>query len=82
MTSTRLKILFWIQRYCEEKGYSPTLRELCVAFHWSSPNAAKQYLDGLAKAGMVRRQERIARTLTLTPAGLDVLERHTAGLTQ
>jgi repressor LexA len=75
MTSTRLKILFWVQRYCDETGYSPTLRELCLAFRWSSPNAAKHYVDGLARAGLVRREERTARTLTVTQAGLDVLER-------
>lgn len=74
MTSTRLKILFWIDRYCDENGYSPTLREMCLAFRWSSPNAAQEYCDSLVAVGLVNREPGLARTLRLTKAGRAVLE--------
>lgn len=74
MTTTQLKILGWVRRYCQERGYSPTRRELCVAFSWASPNAAQQHTAALIRQGLVRQEDRTARTLTVTPAGAAVLE--------
>jgi repressor LexA len=74
LTSTRLKILFWVHRYCDEKGYSPTLREMCVAFRWSSPNAAQEYCDSLVAVGLIRREPGLSRTLRVTNAGMAVLK--------
>lgn len=74
MTTQQIKILGWLRRYCVERGYSPTRRELCTAFKWTSPNAAQQHIGALIRQGLVRQEDRSARTLTVTPAGAALLE--------
>jgi repressor LexA len=73
MTPIRYLILRWIATYCEDRGYSPSRRELCLAFRWASPNAAQQHIDALARLGLVAREEFMARTLTVTEAGHELL---------
>lgn len=73
MTGIRLKVLAWVSRYCDEKGYSPTLREMCQAFEWASPNSAKEYTDSLVAVGLVERTPNLSRTLKVTKAGQELL---------
>lgn len=74
MTPVKYAILRWIATFCDDKGFSPSRRELCLAFKWSSPNAAQQHIDWLARAGLVHREEGLARTLTLTEGGRELLK--------
>lgn len=73
MTPMKYRVLRWIDDFCEDKGFSPSRRELCAAFEWRSPNAAQQHIDWLAGAGLVQREEGLARTLTLTEGGRELL---------
>jgi repressor LexA len=63
LTERQREILTWISQYIDAHGYSPTLRELCRAFGFVSPNGAKCHLVPLARKGHVTWNERQSRTL-------------------
>jgi SOS-response transcriptional repressor LexA len=68
-TARALEVLAWIDAYCVRHGYSPTVRDICTAFKWSSPNTAALHLDRLQIRGLVEAVPGTARTLRVTPAG-------------
>jgi hypothetical protein len=68
-TARALELLAWITRYCDRHGYSPTVREMCDAFHWSSPNACQQHLERLTRCGLIDGLEARTRTTRPTAAG-------------
>lgn len=55
------EILAFIQRFQEERGYPPTIREIGKAFGISSTNGVRYYLNVLEKAGHVKRAGKISR---------------------
>ncbi|MBI2263582.1 MAG: transcriptional repressor LexA [Armatimonadetes bacterium] len=50
------EILRYIIESIEERGYPPTIREICRHFGMSSPNAPKRHLLALEEKGLIRRQ--------------------------
>ena len=63
LTDRQRAVYDWIVEFCQDKGYSPTVRELCRAFGFHSTNAAVCHLRPLARKGYVRWQPRAQRTL-------------------
>lgn len=58
-------------KYRAERGYSPSIRELCDLVGFSSPSSAWGYLKRLKAAGRIdydERYPRTARPLTTIPA--------------
>ena len=49
LTPRQVEILTWLAGYIAERGYSPTVRELCLAFRFGSPNGAMSHLLPLRK---------------------------------
>lgn len=66
LTERQREILVWLFRYIDEHGYSPTVRELCHAFSFGSPNGAMCHLVPLRKKGWLTWQDGHARTLRIT----------------
>ncbi|MBU0686894.1 MAG: transcriptional repressor LexA [Candidatus Margulisbacteria bacterium] len=50
------KILDYIKTCIKEKGYPPSIREICRAFKFSSPRAGQKYLEALEAAGYIVRE--------------------------
>jgi repressor LexA len=77
------EILSFIQLYSKEKGYPPTIREIGHAFHISSTNGVRYYLDLLERAGSLKRLPGISRGIgnlvQAARAGIPILGRVTAG---
>jgi repressor LexA len=82
------EILAFIQRFQEERGYPPTIREIGKAFGISSTNGVRYYLNVLEKAGHVKRAGKISRGIESVknpfaararPAGIPILGRVAAG---
>lgn len=71
LTERQREILVWLFRYIDEHGYSPTVRELCQAFSFDSPNGAVSHLRPLRRKGWVTWQDGHARTLRITE-GVDL----------
>jgi repressor LexA len=73
VTPRQREILAWAAEYIGAHGFSPSLRELCRAFNFKSPNGAMCHLLPLRKKGMLTWVENAPRTMRLTPEGEEVL---------
>jgi repressor LexA len=63
LTDRQREIYRWIVQYIATHGYSPTVRELCLAFRFDSPNGAMCHLLPLRKKGYLAWNERQSRTI-------------------
>lgn len=57
-----------VMRFSAERGYPPTYRDLCELMGWSSPNAATQMVERLARKGWLAFDAGVARTIRGTEA--------------
>ena len=58
------QILEFLKEHIIEKGFAPSIREVCKQFGFSSPRAGQRYLDSLEEQGLIER-ERGSRALRL-----------------
>lgn len=58
-------ILEVLERYNDELGYPPSIREICTEAVISSTSVANYYLDRLEKLGYIERDRRVSRGLRL-----------------
>lgn len=63
LTDRQREIYCWIVNYIADHGYSPTVRELCLAFRFGSVNGAMCHLHPLRKKGWIAWNERQSRTI-------------------
>lgn len=61
------EILSFIESYWNEKGYAPAVRDICAALGFNSPATAAHYLRRMREQGLVEYEDRIPRTLRVTP---------------
>lgn len=66
ITDRQREVYDWVVGFCESRGYSPTIRELCKAFKFASTNAAANHLRRLEQAGLLTWSRRQSRTLRPT----------------
>lgn len=71
--SKQLEVLSYIHSQVEEKGYPPTVREICSAVGLSSTSTVHGHINRLIKKGFLQKDPTKPRALEITPAGLDVL---------
>ena len=58
-------ILEVLQRFNDEFGYPPSIREICTEADISSTSVANYYLERLEKLGYIERDRRVSRGLRL-----------------
>jgi repressor LexA len=63
LTARQQEILAWLAKYIADHGYSPTIRELCLAFGFASTQGAMCHLEPLRKKGWITWNDGQARTL-------------------
>ncbi|MFC1496178.1 transcriptional repressor LexA [Candidatus Margulisiibacteriota bacterium] len=74
------EILEFIKSYIGEKGFPPSIREICKKFGFASPRAGQKYLEALEEEGVIARENKprgikvhsllnINRTITLPMLG-------------
>ena len=61
------QILEFIKFYKQDKGVSPTFREICAACNIKSTSSVTYYLDRLEKRGDIKRYNHVARGIVLCP---------------
>ena len=59
------EILFMIIDYTKDKGYPPTLKEICNEFFISSKSLALYHLRWLEKDGYISRDRKVARGIRI-----------------
>jgi repressor LexA len=57
MTIRQKEVLDFIRRKIENRGFPPSIREICDAFKFKSPNAVTGHLKALEKKGFISRME-------------------------
>jgi SOS-response transcriptional repressor LexA len=72
VTKGSVKVLRYLAAYVGRHGYSPTVREICRAMEWASPNAAQGQIARLVRAGMIEHHG--SRTAKVTPRGQQLLD--------
>ena len=64
-SETRAKVLQFIRRFREKKGYAPTVREIAEGCKISSPSVVQYHLDSLEQEGLISRAREKFRSINL-----------------
>ena len=67
--SKQQQILSFIEEHTREKGYPPTVREICAAVGLNSPSTVHGYLSRLEKAGQIVKDPSNSRSIRLAQKG-------------
>lgn len=67
------QILVWIYEEVNNKGYPPTVREICEAVNLSSTSTVHGHLEKLEKNGYIIRDPSKPRAIEVTSKGFDLL---------
>ncbi len=68
LTKRQQAVLDCIEEFISEKGYGPTVRELCDRMHLSSPSTVHVHLHALEEKGLIHRDPLKSRSITLAHA--------------
>ena len=72
------QVLTFIATYSREYGYPPAFKEVMRQFQLPSQSNALYWIRKLERAGLLTYRHYQARTLTLTPKGLSLLEQQSS----
>lgn len=76
LTAKQQQILDCIKQSLREKGYPPSVRELCIAVGLSSTSTVHSHLNTLEKKGFIRRDPSKPRTIEVLDEQVNWLEDH------
>lgn len=65
--SKQQQILSFIEEHTREKGYPPSVREICTAVGLNSPSTVHGYVSRLVKAGLLVKDPSNSRSVRLAP---------------
>ena len=65
ISGTRLRILNFIRDFVDDRGYSPTVRDIVKGCSISTPSVVQHHLDKLEKEGYIRRDPQVFRSIRL-----------------
>ena len=71
------KILQFVTEHISEKGFAPSIREICKAIGFSSPRSAQKHLEALEEAGYLQRSS-TARSIKVLHEKLESFARTVA----
>lgn len=66
VTKRQQAVLDCIEACIQEKGYGPTVREICQSLGLSSPSTVHVHLKTLEEKGLIKRDPLKSRSITLT----------------
>lgn len=78
LTQKQEQILNCIKKSLKEKGYPPSVRELCLAVGLSSTSTVHSHLNTLERKGYIRRDPSKPRTIEVLDEEVNWLEDHVA----
>ena len=67
-------VLDYIRRATEERGYAPSVRDICRALQYKSTSTVQMYLDRLLSYGLLCRENGKSRSLRPATAAYDILQ--------
>ena len=66
VTKRQQAVLDCIEECIREKGYGPTVREVCQSLGLSSPSTVHVHLKALEEKGLIKRDPLKSRSIALT----------------
>lgn len=69
LTTRQFEVLEFVKAYLAAEGFPPTLREICDAFGFASPNSAHDHLRALEKKGAIELHTHISRGIKVIEGG-------------
>jgi len=64
-SNTRLRILNFIRKFFDERGYAPTVRDIARGCNISTPSVVQHHLNTLERQGHIRRDPEVFRSIQL-----------------
>jgi repressor LexA len=58
LTKRQSQVFQFVLDYFSEKGFAPSLREICQAMGFSSPRSAQKHLEALEEEGFLKRESK------------------------
>lgn len=52
------QVLGYVKHHIQEKGFAPSIREVCAAMGFASPRAGQKYLEALEEQGYIQRERK------------------------
>jgi len=62
---TRLRILNFIRKFLDERGYAPTVRDIARGCNISTPSVVQHHLNTLERQGYIHRDPEVFRSIQL-----------------
>lgn len=80
LTAKQQQILTCIKQSLKEKGYPPSVREICIAVGLSSTSTVHSHLNTLEKKGFIKRDPSKPRTIEVLDEEMNWLEDHVSAV--
>ncbi len=80
LTAKQQQILSCIKQSLKEKGYPPSVRELCISVGLSSTSTVHSHLNTLEKKGFIKRDPSKPRTIEVLDEEMNWLEDHVSAV--
>jgi repressor LexA len=64
-SNTRLRILNFIRKFFDERGYAPTVRDIARGCNISTPSVVQHHLNTLERQGHIHRDPEVFRSIQL-----------------
>ncbi len=65
VSNTRLRILNFIRKFLDERGYAPTVRDIARGCNISTPSVVQHHLNTLERQGYIHRDPEVFRSIQL-----------------
>ena len=73
--STRLRILNFIRKFLDKKGYAPTVRDIVRGCNISTPSVVQHHLNTLERQGYIHRDPEVFRSIQLVERKREAIAR-------
>ena len=74
-TPTRLRILNFIRKFLDERGYAPTVRDIARGCNISTPSVVQHHLNKLESQGHIHRDPAVFRSIQLVERKRETISR-------
>ena len=65
LTKRQSEVLNFVKEHIEDRGFAPSLRDICLFLHINGPNNARKHLDSLENKGYIKREPRKSRAIEI-----------------
>jgi repressor LexA len=75
VSPTRLRILNFIRKFIDKRGYAPTVRDIARGCNISTPSVVQHHLNTLERQGHIRRDPEVFRSIQLVEKKREAVSR-------